>query len=344
MRNARSRRILAGWTGLLSALVALTVVAAAFSRSDPFQAPYIDNQIHTVDANSDLWFKFDYGLYGPLGSLVTLTLVSTPLGGVQFEIWPPDSIANWSAGQPAGRGGIAELDCITGQPTPGGFCRADNLMWTGTLATSGSYYVHVVNSTPVAASFLLTVQGMAVSLGTPPGSGLDATPTLFVVPYVPPTPPPVMFMGVGPVAADDPTRAVPLYGIPWVIPGNSVNWYKFEYDGKDWSPRQRVFLRLINGVVSGIRFEVWSPQNLPEWWTKKPIGQGTQEVLTNCIVPSDPAPTPVDDQPAPTQEPPTGKCPTNDLTWVGAFGGNGTYYVRVINKNPVPIEYLLTIR
>ena len=32
-----------------------------------------------------------------------------------------------------------------------------------------------------------------------------------------------------------------------------------------------------------------------------------------------------------------GKWATNDLTWTGGFGGNGTYYVRLVNPTNAPI-------
>jgi hypothetical protein len=40
---------------------------------------------------------------------------------------------------------------------------------------------------------------------------------------------------------------------------------------------------------------------------------------------------------------PTGKCATSDLTWGGAFGSTGTYYVRVINPNASDVTTTLSL-
>ncbi len=104
-----------------------------------------------------------------------------------------------------------------------------------------------------------------------------------------------------------------------------------------------MFLRLVNGVQTGVRFEVWGG-DLKNWWLQNPVGRGTQEILVNCFPPLEPSPTPVDDEPSPTEEPPTGHCPTNDLTWQGAFGAPGTYYVRVVNDDIVTVDYLLLMQ
>jgi hypothetical protein len=106
-------------------------------------------------------------------------------------------------------------------------------------------------------------------------------------------------------------------------------------------------LRLVNGILTGVRFEVWAPENLNNWWLGTPVGRGTQEVLTNCFVTEAEAqPTAEPGQPTPTPLPtatPTGKCLTNDLTWAGAFGGAGIYFVRVVNESDAPQSYTLKL-
>ncbi len=143
---------------------------------------------------------------------------------------------------------------------------------------------------------------------------------------------------------DDPAFAIAPDGQSHTIPGNAAVWYAFDYSGARADPRQIVFIRLTNGVQTGVQFEVWSGEYLKNWWLQKPVGRGNQEILINCYLPVGPIPTPVDDEPPPTEEPQTNKCPTNDLTWSGAFGANGTYYVRVINTNPAPQTFQLTIQ
>jgi predicted lipoprotein with Yx(FWY)xxD motif len=76
---------------------------------------------------------------------------------------------------------------------------------------------------------------------------------------------------------------------------------------------------MLNGVQNGLNYEVWSPERMqPNWFENVPVGRGTQEVIPDCTV------TLPDNT--------TTRCTTNDLTWVGGFGAQGTYYIRVVNN------------
>jgi hypothetical protein len=131
---------------------------------------------------------------------------------------------------------------------------------------------------------------------------------------------PIVF--TGPIAAtsvktqDDPTRAVVLDGKQQTIPAQSAGWYRFDY-----SPSDIKTVRLLYGNKSGLRFEVYSPEILNNWWENDPIGVGLPQMVV-CS---------------------TGWCKGDDLTWTGAFGMQGTYFIRVINSSAFDMPALLTI-
>jgi hypothetical protein len=135
---------------------------------------------------------------------------------------------------------------------------------------------------------------------------------------------------------DDPGRAIPLDNLPHIMPAHSTTWYTFYYSGTEIEPKPQFVLRLMNGVLTLVRFEVWAKDRmLTPWWQNKPVGQGTQEYLVACAPPDAPPITLT-----PFNVP---HCPTNDLTWVGSFIRWDTYYVRVVNDNDTAKEFLLLL-
>ena len=105
-------------------------------------------------------------------------------------------------------------------------------------------------------------------------------------------------------------------------------WYRFNYGVSDTGERPVRTVTLVNGNNSGIRFEVWTPDILNNWWEKQPIGRGTQYSV-DC-----------DTGEASDQ----GECRSNDLTWMGAFNFNDSIYVRVVNDNDHPTVFQLTLQ
>ncbi len=329
--------------GLLSLCVIVVFVASA-SSTDPNLAPFIDNQVHSLGPNSDTWFKFGYG---PTTSephpIVTLRLVNGTQTGVRFEVWAGENIGDWWQKDPIGKGTASSMNCDTGQLIGSGACQANDLTWAGAFGSYGTYYVHVINGRDVQTNFQLIIQGEGITLG--PFRGAPALLTPFRGAPIPrgrapstPTRGPVALLS--PAVFDDPYRALLIDNQPHTLPANAGIWYKFNYGPDNSKPV--FFLRLVNGVVSGVRFEVWDGQNLKNWWLNKPIGRGTQEVLTNCV-PAEPDETETPDETPEASENPSGHCPTNDLTWAGAFGGPGTFYVRVINESNFPQTYQLKL-
>jgi hypothetical protein len=108
------------------------------------------------------------------------------------------------------------------------------------------------------------------------------------------------------------------------IPGNAAIWYRFEYAGDG----SEIVLRMVNGLTSGLGFNVFVPEQAVDWWNTGPIGRGTG---TPCGVNA--------------ISNPNLNCGenVNDLLWSGRFPTPGTYFVQVENPTPGPIEFLLTV-
>lgn len=287
--------------GVALLLVLFTMTAAAddpilvAKATTPIGAPYIDNLAHPIPANADVWNHFDYALSSSRKpQMTTLRLLYGNISGVGFEIYEPSDMnayADKGLAPIIGRGVPEMMLCSTG------LCAGDDLVWYGALGATGSYYVRIINPTPFATTYLLTVNGNGVSVVEP-------------------------IVLTGPIAAtssrtqQDPTRAVVLDGKQQTIPAQSAGWYSFDYKPSDIKT-----VRLLYGNKSGMHFEVYSPEILNNWWENDPIGVGLPQMVV-CS---------------------TGWCQGDDLTWTGAFGMKGTYFIRVINDFPFDMPALLTI-
>ncbi len=108
------------------------------------------------------------------------------------------------------------------------------------------------------------------------------------------------------------------------IPANGTLWYKFDYAGD----RSQIIITLANGTNSGAGFNVFTPDQIGDWWETAPIGRGTgQAINCNTGAPQD-----------------SGACQANDSTWVGEFPTSGTYYVELFNNNNNAYNAQLTIQ
>ncbi|CAG0946553.1 hypothetical protein ANRL1_03094 [Anaerolineae bacterium] len=313
------------------------VVAQGPDGVDPTTIPFADNQPHSIAANTSLWLRFGYGNSTDAGERATATirLVNGNHSGVIFEVWPPERVNNTADNKPVGRGTAMNIDCASGQPSEQGQCQTSDLSWTGGFGASGTYFVRVINTNNNSVSFWLTIEGWTVSLPPPtPTSPPTATntpvmvsPTVVtetipasVTPTVVTVPTPLIVISLPSEPAvisnaDDPNRAVYNDYQPHRLAARSATWFRFDYStSDDLGDRLTTMIRLVNGNGSGVRFEVWTPDMLSEWWTKQPVGRGTAASADSA-----------------------------DLVWKGGFSAGGAYYVRVINDNAITTTFLLTI-
>lgn len=107
--------------------------------------------------------------------------------------------------------------------------------------------------------------------------------------------------GISPLAApyvDNGTHAIDPSG---------TQWYNFDYAGNN----SLVTLRMIGAAGTGMKFAVYTPGQIADWWDEEPVGRGSPEI--------------------------------NDLVWSGAMPAAGTYSVKVDNSNGYMTNFQLTI-
>lgn len=278
----------------------------AVDDSNPLGAPYIDNQEHPIGPHEVQWYRFDYNAGDPGKEPVTdLNLLYGNKSGVRFEVWTRDRLTNLSDNDPIGRGTAYGVNCDTGRP--GGSCLSADFTWAGAFGTSGDYYVRVINDNPYATTARLMIQGSGVSI-LAPGEGtrpLAAAPPLAAA------------------TTDDPGQAMTAPDGRFTS-ASGATWHRFDYTANYTNPKM-VDIRLVNGNVQGVGFEVWAPENLNRWWDNDPIGRGTAARIKCDSGVLDAS----------------GGCSSNDLTWRGAFGASGTYYVRVINPTDSDLQLVI---
>lgn len=114
---------------------------------------------------------------------------------------------------------------------------------------------------------------------------------------------------------DDPARAFKFGTTIPSLPAGTAEWFQFDYNNADNAlPRPTVTVLLVDAVKNGLTFEVYSPERMVDGWSNNPpVGRGTDEAIPACTSSAG------------------GPCMTNNLSWTGGFGLNGTYYVRVVN-------------
>ncbi len=300
----------------LAALLSLGALTAA--AQGPTSVAYLDNQSHSIGPNASQLFRFDYAVdtLNNIRPVTTITLVNGTNSGLGFQVWTPDTVNDMADNKPVGQGTAATVDCTTGEPSAQGQCQAPDLTWSGAFGESNPYYVLITNSMNNAMNYQLLIQGSGVSLGTQLASAPSA-------PAAAPA------ASAATINLDDPAKATVIDNASHSIPAGSAVWYSFSYNLNEDGTRPVQTITFANGTNSGVSFQVWSPDSLNGgWWNNTPTGQGTAATV-DCT----------------TGEPSAqGQCQAPDLTWSGAFGAPGTYYVRVINGNTAPADVTLTIK
>ncbi|MFC2023863.1 DPP IV N-terminal domain-containing protein, partial [Chloroflexota bacterium] len=152
-------------TGLLLPVGPQVVLAAGGTGFD--DALKLPNDWKTIGSGVSRTYRFHYA--GD-GSQLVIQVEAEPQDGVTFELWTPENLREWAAGQkvePVGRGAA--------DPNLG-----PGLWWTGSFTTPGTYYVIVEHSgTRQAPNYYnLQVSGSGVSSAAPtPAAPPKATPT-----------------------------------------------------------------------------------------------------------------------------------------------------------------------
>ncbi len=183
----------------------------------------------------------------------------------------------------------------------------NDLLWVGNFNLAGSYYVEVLNDKPYGDKFQLLIAGEDVALGSQPAQAGTTTTA------------PAGTAAAVAAPNIDPFRAATIDAQVHSIPASSSLWYRFDYAAGD---HPLVTRTLHNATNSGVHFNVYTAEASQTWWDSDPVGRGTAS-LVSC----------------------QGEmCPSNDLTWVGSFNLNGTYYVQVVNDNANPVSFELTIQ
>lgn len=301
---------------LLALAVLLTLGAVTVSAQGP--VAYLDNQSHSLAANGSAMYRFDYALNSDgTRPTVTITLVNGTNSGVNFQVWPPETIGDMADNKPIGIGSAQTVDCNTGEITGSGGCQSPDMIWVGAFGSGGTYYVLVTNGNNTQVNYTLKISGSGFSLGQQVAAAAPA---------------PVQAPAAAPAIAanvDDPAKAVAIDGQQHSLPAGAVTWYSFNYGLNDDGSHPVKTITLANGTNSGVTFQVWSTDQFQGgWWNNTPIGQGTPASV-DCST---------------LELAGQGGCQSSDLTWAGAFAGPGTYYVRVINNTGAPVNYTLTIQ
>lgn len=304
---------------VLLAIAALSTLGLLTAAADgPAPVAYLDNQVHQLSAGASALYKFDYAIDPTTGTrpVTTITLPNGTNNGLGFQVWTPDMVGDMADNKPVGIGTAAAVDCSTGEVAGGGQCSSPDLTWSGAFGASGTYYVYVTNSNSGTASYTLNIQGSGVSLGQMQASAPSAP-------------------AAAPAAAatsanmDDPAKAVAIDGQSHSVPAGSAIWYSFNYGLNDDGSRPVRTITLVGGNQPGLGFQVYSSDTFPGgWWNSAPTGQGTAAAV-DCST---------------GEVAGGGGCSSPDLTWSGAFAGNGTYFVRVINGSNAPMNFTLTIQ
>jgi len=189
MKNARFWAIVM----MLVALLSFSAASATAAGVGPSGALYLDNQTHSIGAQSTAWYRFDYK--GD-ESLVTLTLLNGAKSNISFAVFAPSQLANWWS------------ETAIGQSSAVG----DDLTWTGSSPASGTYYVKIENTSAAPLSYELVITG----------SGVGLSPALTPGKVEPPA-------AATTTKAVDPMSAAPADKDSHTIAGNSSNWYRYQF-------------------------------------------------------------------------------------------------------------------
>ena len=85
---------------VVSSLSPPPAVGEPVTNTDPDHAYALDGQVHSIAANSSLWYRFDYAGYR---SQITVTLLYAANSGLAFNVYTPAQISDWWEAKPISR-------------------------------------------------------------------------------------------------------------------------------------------------------------------------------------------------------------------------------------------------
>ncbi len=174
---------------------AVQVTAQGPTNTFPGGASGVDNQYHTIPANTHLWYFFEYSGDNTQFSLV---LVGGARDKLDFNLYLPTQVTlpdQWVS-NPIGRGSKPGIAC----PEGSGNCDQDNKIWLGSFNVSGRYYIEVINNNGQGLPFLLKVVGGGDSIALHPPTATAAPPAVVVAPAATRTQPRVVVTAAVPNA------------------------------------------------------------------------------------------------------------------------------------------------
>lgn len=306
--------------GLATLLGLSSMVAAAqgpVASLTAFNAPYVDNSSHPIQAGASTWYRFDYAVNHDTNDrpVTTITLPNGFATGIGFEVWSQNGAADVTNNDPVGRGSPAVVQ------NDGAATQTADLKWVGAFGSSGPYFVRVTNTTMNNATAQLMISGDGVRLAPIAVTGDTSTQSTTGTATAPST---ATQPGAG---SDDPAKAVALNGTQQSVPAHSAQWFTFNYtinaDGSGAHVHPIVQIQLVNGTMSGLTFQVYSPENIGNWFDNTPTGTGSPMMVTGGD---------------------SGTTQSANLNYSGAFGSSGTYYVRVVNNtsNAIPATLMVS--
>jgi hypothetical protein len=314
MNRFLNKHVAKAWLGLLiTGVMAFYGAGAALAADDaggpgsgPGTALAPANEWVQLANGEKQWYAFRDE--GDLES-ISVRMKVQPSDRAIFEVLTPEQVNKWTNGEtfdPVGAG-TKNVDLN------------DDLFWTGSFVSSGTYYVVVTSRNFGDSQFSLNINGDDVSFPTAQVATPQAAPAVSTVevaqakPVAEPQMSMEQKMAVMTGSSADVALA-PVGNTIQIQPGQQ-QWYAFHDDGEGSSIQIRADVQ----PDSGLSFQVLTPDELRLWQqglSYDPVGRGTENVDLKA-----------------------------DLFWAGSFVKGGTYYIVVepSGLNAGPISYNLTV-
>lgn len=130
--------------------------ARLVKNDSPYTAIYVpDNREQNIPANSEMWYKFDYG---GGKSRVLIVLYNGNVSGLWFAIFDPQQALRFTDNKFVGRGMPQPVLCDAGK------CTGNDLVWVGSFAGPGTYYIRVTNPNDKPWTFKMHIEGSNINI------------------------------------------------------------------------------------------------------------------------------------------------------------------------------------